>query len=229
MTTKPRSEEEAMKMSNDIGDSQSTREACEGCGTPLAPGARYCVSCYRPVTRTTPKAQDFTERLAKDDSTIVFVPEEREARLRRNRLRRRFILAGFLIVAVVGASIVVWHFNERNRLAKGRVMAREQMALREIALFADALERFKIDVGRYPTTEEGVSSLMVKPATARFEVNTGLAFWSGPYLDGYYELDPWGNEYLYRSSNDNQAYQLFSNGPDGDEAAPKRLRANSPN
>ena len=215
-------------MSNDVLDSQSSREACEGCGSALAPGARYCVSCYRPVAGTAARARDFTERPPKDDPTIVFVPQEREARLRRNRLRKRLTLAGFLLVAVAGASAVVWHSNEKERLSKKRVMAREQLALREIAFFADALERFKVDVGRYPTTEEGVVSLIVKPAAARFETNTGLAFWSGPYLDGYYELDPWGNEYNYRSSNDNQAYELFSNGPDGDETAQKRLRAVSP-
>ena len=215
-------------MSNDVADSQSSREACEGCGSALAPGARYCVSCYRPVARTTAKARDYTERPPKDDPTIVFAPHEREARLRRNRLRKRLTLAGFLLVAVAGASAVVWHSNEKERLSKRRVTAREQLALREIAFFADALERLKVDVGRYPTTEEGVVSLMVKPATARFEPNMGLAFWSGPYLDGYYELDPWGNEYNYRSSNDSQAYELFSNGPDGDETAQKRLRASSP-
>ncbi|PYP89863.1 MAG: hypothetical protein DMF61_01285 [Blastocatellia bacterium AA13] len=209
--------------------SGTTPETCESCGAALATGARFCVACYKPVASRKNRARDLTSPLGKDDPTIVFVPQNREARLKREKLRKRITLFGMLLVLGGSAAVGLWHSSERERLAKRRVVAREELALREIRLFADALERFKTDVGRYPTSDEGIGSLMAKPATARFDGTTGLAFWSGPYLDGYYELDPWGNDYVYRSGKDSQSYEVFSNGPDGDEPTRRRLRAVSPN
>ena len=53
-----------------------------------------------------------------------------------------------------------------------------------------AIDQFRLDVGRYPTTEEGLASLITRPAN--------LTKWDGPYLSKNVPLDPWGNAYLYK-------------------------------
>jgi general secretion pathway protein G len=75
-----------------------------------------------------------------------------------------------------------------------------------------ALERYRMDLGSYPSTAEGLAVLMTAPAN-------GAGNWRGPYADtpgGKAPLDPWGEPYQYRSpGNRNKAsYDLFSKGPD---------------
>ena len=72
--------------------------------------------------------------------------------------------------------------------------------------------------GEYPTTEQGLQALVVKPTLP--PVPTG---WDGPYLEaGSSLLDPWGNEYIYRSPSthdpERYKYDLYSYGPDGKES-----------
>src|SRR5471032_2131733 len=55
----------------------------------------------------------------------------------------------------------------------------------QIEAFDKALDTYRLDVGRYPTTEEGLAALLVKPTTA--------ANWNGPYLKKDVPLDPWGH------------------------------------
>lgn len=73
-----------------------------------------------------------------------------------------------------------------------------------------ALEMFKVDYGRYPTTSEGLGVLVSVPT------NDSLMNYKGPYLDGTPE-DPWGHPYVYRSPavHSTYAYDLYSLGPDG--------------
>lgn len=68
--------------------------------------------------------------------------------------------------------------------------AKSKTALVQIADLDKALELFKLDVGRYPSTDEGLQSLVSRPAS----VVTG---WSGPYLKGGVPNDPWGKPYQY--------------------------------
>ncbi|MGJ8639019.1 MAG: type II secretion system protein GspG, partial [Opitutaceae bacterium] len=72
-----------------------------------------------------------------------------------------------------------------------------------------ALIPYRIDVGEYPNTEEGLNALMVAP-TGKEEK------WKGPYLRELPD-DPWGNPYQYRypSSDTEKAYAVWSLGPDG--------------
>lgn len=78
-----------------------------------------------------------------------------------------------------------------------------------------ALERYRMDLGGYPTTAEGLAVLMAAPANA--EGN-----WRGPYADtpgGKAPADPWGQAYQYRSPgiHNKSGYDLFSKGPDKTE------------
>lgn len=75
------------------------------------------------------------------------------------------------------------------------------------------LTQYKISMGNYPTTEEGLQALLKAPAGKE-------ARWKGPYVDKLSE-DPWGNTYQYRFPGTHNAngYDLWSYGPDGVESA----------
>lgn len=79
-----------------------------------------------------------------------------------------------------------------------------------------SLERYRMDLGSFPSTGEGLAVLMTAPANA-----TG-GNWRGPYADtpgGKPPLDPWGEPYQYRSpgTHNKTGYDLFSKGPDKTE------------
>jgi len=77
-------------------------------------------------------------------------------------------------------------------------------------MLSTALDSFKLDIGRYPTTEEGIKILWIKESE--------LKNWNGPYLPKKVLKDSWGNPYHYKypGSNKND-YDLFSYGEDGKE------------
>jgi general secretion pathway protein G len=77
----------------------------------------------------------------------------------------------------------------------------------QIEAFEKALDTFRLDVGRYPTTEEGLNSLLTQPA--------GAVKWNGPYLKKEVPLDPWGHVYLYRSPGSKGDFEISSYGKDG--------------
>jgi general secretion pathway protein G len=77
----------------------------------------------------------------------------------------------------------------------------------QIADLDKALELFKLDVGRYPTTEEGLDALSKKPGS----VNG----WTGPYLKGGVPADPWGHPYRYANPGPNGGIEILSLGSDG--------------
>lgn len=90
----------------------------------------------------------------------------------------------------------------------GRVGQSKQAAARvQIELLGTALDQFKLDVGRYPTTQEGLQALQHNPGN--------VAGWEGPYLKKEVPRDPWGNPYQYRSPGEHGEYDLFSLGSDG--------------
>lgn len=71
-----------------------------------------------------------------------------------------------------------------------------------------ALDMFRIDVNRYPTTEEGLRALVERPA--------GLSTWNGPYLrKRSVPKDPWGRSYHYRHPGEHGDFDLYSLGMDG--------------
>lgn len=103
-----------------------------------------------------------------------------------------------LLAALVGPALV-----ERLKPAK-RTVAQSQ-----IEEFMAALDNFYVDVGRYPTTEEGLDALRNKPTSAHK--------WNGPYLKKEIPLDPWGNPYVYHSPGKNGGFDIVSYGADGKE------------
>ena len=106
-------------------------------------------------------------------------------------------------------------------------MAREDAARRELNVLAEALNRFKADVERYPTNEEGLRCLTRKPAAFMVEGDRASS-WYGPYIEHLPEVDPWGNDYVYRTEDGGRSFELFSTGPGGEESADNRFRVVSP-
>jgi general secretion pathway protein G len=88
--------------------------------------------------------------------------------------------------------------------------AKTQSAKLQIEELVTALELFKLDTGRYPSTSEGLPALVEPPAE--------LAAWQGPYLRKTSILkDPWGRPFIYRTSGAEAEIELVSLGADGSE------------
>jgi general secretion pathway protein G len=77
----------------------------------------------------------------------------------------------------------------------------------QIDALGKALDQFRLDVGRYPTGEEGLQALNAAPA--------GEGRWAGPYLQKAVPMDPWGKPYQYKSPGERGEYDLYSFGKDG--------------
>jgi general secretion pathway protein G len=86
--------------------------------------------------------------------------------------------------------------------------AKTKTAKVQIRDFEQALEVFKLDVGRFPTSEEGLEALMRQPGN--------LVGWNGPYLRGNsIPQDPWNRAYLYRYPGERSEVDIYSLGGDG--------------
>lgn len=86
--------------------------------------------------------------------------------------------------------------------------AETKAAKAQIELLGTALDTFRLDVGRYPSSQEGLGALQNRPF--------GLDRWDGPYLKKDIPLDPWGRQYAYRAPGEGgRPYDLYSFGADG--------------
>lgn len=118
---------------------------------------------------------------------------------------RGFTLVEMLVVMVI-ISLIAALVGPRlfPKLGKGKQSA----AKAQIELLGQGLDHFRLDVGRHPTTQEGLNILMVNP---------GLENWDGPYLKKEMPVDPWGRPFQYQSPGNHGDYDLFSYGRDGSE------------
>ncbi len=88
--------------------------------------------------------------------------------------------------------------------------AKSNAAKVHIEQIGQGLELYKLDIGRYPTTAEGLQALITAPA--------GVSNWNGPYgKERTLPLDPWKNEYRYQSPGVKGPYDITSFGADGKE------------
>lgn len=111
-----------------------------------------------------------------------------------------FTLIEILVVmAIIGMLAVMVAPSIFNQQAG----AQRDAALSQISALEAALDTYRLDVGQYPDSLEGL-----------VENDSGRAAWNGPYLRREVPLDPWGNEYVYDS--DGRGFTLVSYGPDGE-------------
>jgi general secretion pathway protein G len=109
------------------------------------------------------------------------------------------LLVVMVIVGLLAALVAPKLFP---KLGKGKQAA----AKAQIELLGQALDQMRLDVGRYPTTQEGLSSLVTNP---------GMPNWEGPYLKKALPNDPWGRAYVYQQPGSHGEYDLYSYGRDG--------------
>ena len=77
----------------------------------------------------------------------------------------------------------------------------------QIDALGKALDQYRLDVGRYPSSEEGLAALNERPS--------GDTRWQGPYLKKGVPQDPWGQAYVYKAPGEHGDYDLVSLGKDG--------------
>lgn len=82
-----------------------------------------------------------------------------------------------------------------------------KVAKAQIEAFSKALDQYRLDVGRYPSTEQGLAALVTAPDRS--------GRWQGPYLSKALPMDPWGNRYAYFSPGKRGEYEILSYGRDG--------------
>lgn len=105
-----------------------------------------------------------------------------------------------LLMGLVGPRL----FHQADR-------AKVQTAQTQVKMLRGALETMRLDIGRFPTDQEGLQLLVQKPTDPAI-----APLWHGPYLDGAVPLDPWGHPYIYSAQpSKDQAFTLYSYGADG--------------
>lgn len=123
----------------------------------------------------------------------------------RRRAQPGFTLLELLVVIVIIGLLAAYvgpkYFSQ---LGKSEVT----IAKAQIESFEKSLDTYRLDVGRYPTTEEGLAALIAAPASAAGK-------WNGPYLKKGIPLDPWGRPYQYRAPGSKGEYDIISTGKDG--------------
>ncbi len=116
------------------------------------------------------------------------------------------LLVVMIILGLLSALVAPKFFGKIDK-------AKIKTAKTQIELLGAALDDFRLDNGRYPTTEEGLAALREKPES--------LPNWDGPYLPKPVPLDPWGRPYHYKCPGEHGEYDLFSYGKDGVEGGEK--------
>lgn len=120
--------------------------------------------------------------------------------------QRGFTLIELLVVLTILAMLATLVVP---RLFKNLEKAKVNTTKAQIAAFETALAAYRLDVGAFPSTEQGMTALRSRPA--------GVENWDGPYLPKEIPLDPWGRPYLYRSPSEHGDYEIVSYGGDGRE------------
>ena len=127
----------------------------------------------------------------------------------RSPLRRARGMTLIEILVVLVLIGIVLGIVGGNFIGKGE-KAKADAAKIEIGQISQTLDLYKLEIGRYPTTQEGLQALISAPA--------GVTNWNGPYWKKTtVPKDPWGNEYKYTSPGQSTPYEIVSLGADGKE------------
>lgn len=121
-----------------------------------------------------------------------------------NRQRAFTLLELLVVIVIIGLLAAYVGPKYFTQLGKSEVT----IARAQIEAFEKALDTYRLDVGRYPNTEEGLAALMSAPPAA-------TAKWNGPYLKKGVPADPWGRAYRYRAPGATAEFEIVSLGKDG--------------
>ncbi len=122
---------------------------------------------------------------------------------KRIKNRRGFTLIELLVVMVILGLLAAL---VGPRLFGHVGAANQKAAKTQIEMLGQALDAFRLDVGRYPSTTEGLNALVTNP---------GVEGWNGPYLKKGVPNDPWKRPYQYECPGQHGEYDLISYGADG--------------
>ena len=140
-----------------------------------------------------------------DTLRAVAVATDTEQLKSRTGLASGFTLLEMLVVMVL-IGLLAGFVAPRYFAQVGK--SQVKVARAQIDAFDKALDQFRIDVGHYPTNEEGLQALVVPPS--------GEPNWAGPYLKKEVPKDPWGRPYVYQQPGTHGGdFDLLSYGKDG--------------
>jgi len=111
-------------------------------------------------------------------------------------------LIALAVVAGIGYGLLNYGPAFYHRMHQSDV----DVAKADLTKLGDALQNYRVDVGSYPSTDDGLAALTASPGHG--------SGWHGPYLDHPIYTDPWGHHYIYRSSG--SSFDLLSYGADGE-------------
>ena len=110
------------------------------------------------------------------------------------------LMVVMVIIGLLAAYVAPRYFSQVGK-------SEAKLARAQIDALEKALEQYRIDTGRFPTTEQGLAALMTKP--------NNEARWDGPYLKRGLPADPWGRAYLYKQPGEHGEIDIWSLGRDG--------------
>jgi general secretion pathway protein G len=128
--------------------------------------------------------------------------------MNKTREKRRHKEKGFTLIEILVVMVIITLLASLvaprlfPKLGKGKQSA----AKAQIELLEQGLDQFRLDTGRYPTTQEGLNVLVA---------DQNIEKWEGPYLKKGLPNDPWNKPYQYQCPGTHGEYDLFSYGRDG--------------
>lgn len=127
-----------------------------------------------------------------------------------NKLERKASSAGFTLIELLIVMIILGLLAAlvAPKMFQKVGSSKQKAAKAQIAMIATALDAYRLDMGTYPSSEEGLEALRKNP---------GQGPWDGPYLSKEVPRDPWGRPYVYRFPGEHSDYDLYSLGADGQE------------
>lgn len=131
---------------------------------------------------------------------------------RKQRLRQRAPQAGFTLLELLVVLVILGLLASLvgPQILRHVGTSKTQTAALQINELSSALDLYRLEVGHYPSTDEGLDALIKAPS--------GASNWHGPYLSkSVLRKDPWGNDYHYKFPGEHGPYDLYSLGADNRE------------